>query len=85
MIIVDRVQQILLRPQEAWPVIAAEAIEPMEFYKQYLIPLAAIPSIGMVLGWSLLGMVLPFSAGGGLALMGSLVFGLWMNNTNRRN
>jgi Yip1 domain len=78
MILVDRVQQILCRPQETWPVIAAEAIAPMEFYKQYLIPLGAITPICLVLGWSMLGIVLPFSGGTGLAMMGSLVFGLWI-------
>ena len=43
--LVQRVQDILLKPQETWPVIAAESTDAAALYKNYLLILAAIAPI----------------------------------------
>ena len=55
MTIVDRVQAILLKPKETWPVIEQEATDPKAIYTNYLIYLAAIPAIATFIGLSLIG------------------------------
>ena len=53
--LVERVQAILLKPKETWPVIAAEAGDIPSIYKNYLVYLAAIPAIAGFIGMSLVG------------------------------
>lgn len=54
--LVQRVQDILLRPQATWPQIAAEAATPATLYKGYLMILAAIPAVCGFVGLALIGM-----------------------------
>ena len=56
MAIVQRVQDILLKPKEAWPVIAAEAGDVKSVYTNYLVILAAIPAVAGFIGMSIFGM-----------------------------
>ena len=53
--LVERVQAILLKPKETWPVIEAEAGDVPSIYKNYLIYLAAIPAVAGFIGMSLFG------------------------------
>lgn len=53
--LVDRVQAILLKPKDTWPVIAGEAGDVASIYKTYLVYLAAIPAIATFIGFSLVG------------------------------
>lgn len=53
--LVERVQAILLKPKETWPVIEGEAGDVPSIYKNYLIYLAAIPAIASFIGLSLVG------------------------------
>lgn len=53
--IVQRVQDILLKPKETWPVIEAEAADTSSIYKDYLMLLAAIPAVAGFIGLSLIG------------------------------
>ena len=53
--LVQRVQDILLKPQETWPVIAAEPTDAAALYKHYLLILSAIAPIASILGMSLVG------------------------------
>lgn len=53
--LVQRVQDILLRPKETWPRIEAEAATPASIYQPYLLVLAAIPAIAGLIGMSLIG------------------------------
>lgn len=53
--LVQRVQDILLKPQETWPVIAAEPTDAAALYKHYLLILAAIAPIASFIGMSLVG------------------------------
>jgi Yip1 domain len=53
--LVDRVQAILLKPKDTWPVIAGEGGDVASIYKTYLVYLAAIPAIAAFIGFSLVG------------------------------
>lgn len=53
--LVERVQAILLKPKETWPVIAGEGGDVPSIYKNYLVYLAAIPAVATFIGLSLVG------------------------------
>lgn len=53
--LIQRVQDILLKPKDTWPVIAQEADDIASIYKKYLVFLAAIPAIATFIGLSLIG------------------------------
>lgn len=53
--VIERVQAILLKPKETWPVIEAEATDTTAIYKKYLVFLAAIPAVATFVGMSLVG------------------------------
>jgi hypothetical protein len=53
--LVERVQAILLKPKETWPVIAQEGGDVASIYKNYLVILAAIPAVASFIGLSLVG------------------------------
>ena len=63
--LIQRVQDILLKPQPTWPVIEQEQADVASIYKTYLIFLAAIPAVAGFIGMSLIGV-------GGFALIPSL-------------
>lgn len=53
--IIQRAQDILLKPKDTWPTIAGEADDPAAIYKKYLVFLAAIPALAGFIGLSLIG------------------------------
>lgn len=53
--LIERVQSILLKPKETWPVIEQEGAEIKTIYQDYLVYLAAIPAIAGFIGMSLVG------------------------------
>ncbi len=53
--LVQRVQDILLKPKDTWPVIAGEAPDIKGIYTSYLVYLAAIPAIATFIGMSVFG------------------------------
>ena len=53
--VVQRVQDILLKPKETWPAIAAETDDIASVYKNYVVYLAAIPAVATFIGLSLVG------------------------------
>src|SRR4051794_3625357 len=55
MSLIERVQSILLKPRQTWPVIAAENTDAAAIYSRYLVILAAIPAIAGFVGWTLVG------------------------------
>jgi hypothetical protein len=61
----DRVRNILTRPAAEWSVIAAEPADVATLYRSYILPLAAIPAIGMLIGLSMVGSM--FTGGFGVA------------------
>jgi Yip1-like protein len=69
--LVDRVKNILMQPQQEWPVIAAESTDTKTLYTGYIMILAAIPAIVTVLTWMFLG-----SLFGRMGAAGGLGFGL---------
>lgn len=70
MALIQRVQDILLKPKETWPAIAQEPASVASIYNNYVIYLAAIPAIAGFIGLSLVGVGgfgfgfrVPFAAG----------------------
>src|SRR5256885_7776671 len=61
MALVDRVKNILLSPRTEWQVIDAEPATAASLYTGYIVPLAAIPAICQAIGFSLVGMTIPFT------------------------
>ena len=55
MSLIERVQSILLRPKQTWPVIAAEPADVASIYSRYVAILAAIPAICAFIGYTLVG------------------------------
>ena len=53
--LVERVQAILLKPKETWPVIAQEGGDVVSIYKNYVVILAAIPAVASFIGLSVVG------------------------------
>jgi hypothetical protein len=53
-----RVINILSKPAQEWPVIASESTDVAALYKEYIIPLAAIPAICGFLGMALIGVTM---------------------------
>lgn len=60
MALMDRAKNILFQPKQEWPVIDAEQTSVGALYTGYIIPLAAIGPVASLIGWSLLGMRIPF-------------------------
>lgn len=56
----QRVVNILTKPKDEWPVIAAESTDVASLYKQYIAPLAAIPQVCSFIGMATVGVSLPF-------------------------
>lgn len=59
MALVDRVKNILLTPRQEWAVIDAEPTVPVELYKQYIMPLAAIGPVAGFIGSTVFGYRVP--------------------------
>jgi len=55
MALIERVQSILLRPKQTWPVIAAEGGDTASIYTGYLAILAAIPALAGFIGMTVFG------------------------------
>jgi hypothetical protein len=58
--IVNRVQQIILKPKEEWVKIKEEKVTIVELFTSYAMILLAIPTIAQFIGWSLVGQRIPF-------------------------
>ena len=59
--LIERAKNILLQPEQEWPVIETEATTTEGLYLNYIAPLAAIPAIAAFIGLSVVGINLPFS------------------------
>ena len=53
--LVQRVKDILLAPQQTWPVIDAESVSTADLYKNYVLILAAIPAVASFIGMTIFG------------------------------
>ena len=56
----SRVMNILTKPKEEWPVIANETTDVPSLYKEYIVPLAAIPAVCGFIGMTIVGISIPF-------------------------
>ena len=63
-----RIKAILLAPRTEWPLIAQEHSDIAGLYLRYIMPLAAIPPLCKLIGWSLLFSYMGF----GIGLVGAL-------------
>ena len=71
MALVQRIQDILLKPKDTWPVIAQEAGDTASLYRNYIAPIALVPAVAGFIGLSLVGV-----GGFGYSLRVPLVTGL---------
>ncbi len=55
MSLIERVQSILLKPKQTWPVIAAEGGDVPGIFTRYVMILAAIPAVAAFIGMTLFG------------------------------
>jgi len=55
MSLIERVQPILVRPKQTWPVIAAEGGDAASIFTGYVMILAAIPAVAAFIGLTLVG------------------------------
>jgi hypothetical protein len=53
--LVERVQDILLRPKEAWPEIKAKGTTIVDLFRSYAIILAIIPAVAQIIGVTVIG------------------------------
>jgi hypothetical protein len=60
MALVQRVQNICLKPKQEWEVIAGETSSTADLLKNYALPLAAIGAVAGFIGLSFIGMSVPF-------------------------
>lgn len=54
--LVQRIQDILLKPKDTWPQIAQEAATPQSLYRDWLLIIAAVPAVAGFIGMTLVGM-----------------------------
>jgi hypothetical protein len=71
MSLIERVQAILLKPKQTWPVIAAEGGDVASIFTGYVMILAAIPAVASFIGMTLFGI-----GGFGVTLRIPIVSGL---------
>ena len=81
MSLIERVQSILLKPKQTWPVIAAEGGDVASIFTGYVMILAAIPAVAAFIGMTLFGiggfgvtMRIPVTAA-----LGSMIIGYVMS------
>jgi hypothetical protein len=68
-----RAGAILAAPKATWPAIAAEHTDPAGLARYYVVPLAAIPPLAKLIGWSLLSSHVGIGAGLAGALLSYLL------------
>jgi len=61
MALVDRVKNMLLKPNDEWAVIEKELTDTATLYRTWIIPLAAITPICSAIGWTVFGLSIPFA------------------------
>jgi hypothetical protein len=76
--IVNRVQQLILKPKEEWEKIKEEKTTLAELFTSYAMILLAIPAVAQFVGWSLIGRRIPFvgwyRVGIGTGLLRAILF-----------
>ena len=58
--LIQRAQNIVLNPKAEWSIIAEEKSDTVELFKNYIIPLSAIPAVAGFIGMSVIGFSVPF-------------------------
>lgn len=68
----ERVKNMILQPAQEWMVIEREASTASEIYTSYILPLAAIGPVASIIGFSLIGVNVPFVGTYRIPLMTSI-------------
>ena len=71
--IIDRVKNILLTPKTEWEVIDGETATPVSLITSYVLPLAAVGSIGGILGFFIFGGLAGVAFAIGTAIIGLVI------------
>ncbi|MBU0686925.1 MAG: YIP1 family protein [Candidatus Margulisbacteria bacterium] len=71
--IVDRAKEIILKPMATWPIIKNEETSITLLFTNYAAILAAIPSLAMIIGYSIIGMQVPMAGTFRMPLQDSLL------------
>ena len=58
--LMTRAKNILMTPKTEWPAIASERTDVATLYRSYIVPLSAIGPICRWIGWTVIGMSVPF-------------------------
>jgi hypothetical protein len=58
---VEHAREILLHPKQEWMVIEKEPTSVGDLYRKYIVPLAAIGPVAAIIGWSIVGIGVPFA------------------------
>jgi len=56
----SRIVNLLAKPKQEWLAISAESEDVVSLYKEYIIPLSAIPAVCGFLGATLVGVTIPY-------------------------
>lgn len=74
--IVERVKKIIIKPKETWGEIAKEKTDVKTVLLTYLAPLAVIPALSYIIGYSLVGIRVPYGEYIRMPLTSSLITGV---------
>jgi hypothetical protein len=74
--IVARVKKIIIKPKEAWQEIAKEKADVKTILLTYLVPLAIIPALSYIIGYTFIGLRVPYGEYVRIPLTSSLITGL---------
>ncbi len=55
--LIDRAKNIIISPKTEWDVVANEEPNIQQIITGYVLPLALVPTIAMIIGWGLIGML----------------------------
>jgi hypothetical protein len=72
MTLVERVQGIIMKPKETWPAVLAESETTQSLYTSVIVPLAAIPAVCTFIGFTFVGVPIPFYGMYRYSLVGGL-------------
>lgn len=71
--LIQRITNISLNPKTEWPVIEAETTTTANLFKNYIIPLSAVPVVASFIGMSFIGMNIPIIGNFRTPIMAGLI------------
>jgi hypothetical protein len=74
--IVERAKKIIIKPKETWEEISKEKADVKTILTTYIIPLSLIPALSYIIGYSLIGLRVPYGEYVRIPLTSSLLTGV---------